>query len=100
MGRCEERTMVYIVCCDLKKKNKIMKELLLHPHEDLEEASKYYDIPLYFLGKDNFYVLQQDRCVFVGNRFTTIQFIRNNEGKYCKERFPIKKDIKNFGNFD
>jgi len=36
-----------------------MDELYLHPHEDLEEAVKYYKIPLVFCGKDYFYVLQK-----------------------------------------
>ena len=62
----------------------------LHVHNDIEYAAKWYKIPLVFWNKESVYVMQEDRCVFVGNPTSALQFITYNKGKYCKSIFPLK----------
>lgn len=67
----------------------VISRLSLHVHNDIEDAAKWYKIPLVFWNKESVYVMQEDRCVFVGNPAAALQFITYNEGKYCQSRFPL-----------
>jgi hypothetical protein len=60
-----------------------------HVHNDIEDAASFYKIPLAMWHKDDVYVLQEDRCVFVGKPNITIKWMQNNEGKFCQSRFPL-----------
>ena len=62
----------------------------LFAHNDIEEAAKYYKIPLVMWNKDDVYVMQEDRCVFVGNAKTASIWMGRNEGKHCKSCFPLE----------
>lgn len=61
----------------------------LHVHNDIEDAAKWYKIPLAFYNKEDVYIMQEDRCVFVGRPQEAVRFIQTNEGKCCKSRFPL-----------
>lgn len=63
--------------------------LTLFAHNDIEEAAKYYKIPLTFYSKDDVYIMQEDRCVFIGKPKQAEQFMNRNIGKYCKSIFPL-----------
>ena len=67
----------------------VISRLSLHVHNDIEDAAEWYRIPLAFWNKESVYVMQEDRCVFVGNSAAALQFITYNEGKYCKSKFPL-----------
>lgn len=58
-------------------------------HNDIDEAAKFYKIPLAFWSKDDVYLMQEDRCVFVGKPKIAEQFIKNNNEKICKSVFPL-----------
>ena len=64
---------------------------LFHVHNDIEIAAKWYKIPIAiaYSNRDNVYIMQDERCVFVGRPQQAVQFIERNEGKYCKSRFPL-----------
>lgn len=62
-----------------------------HVHEDLEEASEFYKIPYYIWTDAEVYILQEDRCVFVGSRFLARRFIERNEGRVLKGKYSIKR---------
>jgi len=64
-------------------------ETSLHVHNDIEEAAKFYKIPLCFYDWDDVYILQEDRCVFVGSINNAKRWIKINEGKLCPSKFPI-----------
>ena len=64
--------------------------LELHVHEDIELAAKYYNIPLALYRENYLYMMQEDRCVFVGNVIAADFFYRGRNGKFCKSIFPIK----------
>jgi hypothetical protein len=70
-------------------KTDVISRLSLHVHNDIEDAAEWYRIPLAFWDKESVYVMQEDRCVFVGNSAAALQFITYNEGKYCKSKFPL-----------
>jgi len=59
----------------------------LHIHEDLDEAIKWYDIPLIFKYPNYVYIMQDSRCVFVGSTYMAKQFYDKNNGKYCETAF-------------
>ena len=67
----------------------VISRLSLHVHNDIEDGAEWYRIPLAFWNKDSVYVMQEDRCVFVGNASAALQFITYNEGKYCHLKFPL-----------
>lgn len=75
-------------------------DLMLHVHEDIEDAAKFYNIPLAFWDSSSYYVLQEDRCVFVGSASGVQKFVDANGGKYCKSAFPLEKRLysENLGN--
>ena len=62
---------------------------LFHVHNDIEDAAKWYKIPIALYDRNDVYIMQEDRCVFVGTPQQAIQFMDRNEGKYCKSRFPL-----------
>ena len=62
---------------------------LFHVHNDIEDAAKWYKIPIALYDKNDVYIMQEDRCVFVGKPQQAIQFMERNEDKYCKSRFPL-----------
>lgn len=62
---------------------------LFHVHNDIEDAAKWYKIPIALYDKNDVYIMQEDRCVFVGKPQQAVQFMDRNEGKYCKSRFPL-----------
>jgi hypothetical protein len=61
----------------------------LHVHNDIEEAAKWYKIPYAMWDKYDVYIMQEDRCVFVGKPQIAEQWMKRNEDKYCKGVFPI-----------
>lgn len=61
----------------------------LHVHEDIEEAAKWYKIPIAMHSSYDVYIMQEDRCVFVGSGESAISWMKRNEGKYCKSVFPL-----------
>jgi hypothetical protein len=67
----------------------VASRLTLHVHNDIEEAAKFYKIPLCFYDWDDVYILQEDRCVFVGSINNAKQWLKINEGKLCPSRFPL-----------
>ena len=67
----------------------VISRLSFHVHNDIEDAAKWYKIPLAFWNNETVYVMQEDRCVFVGNSAGALQFITYNKGKYCQSRFPL-----------
>jgi hypothetical protein len=67
----------------------VISRLSFHVHNDIEEAAKFYKIPLCFYDWDDVYILQEDRCVFVGSINNAKQWLKINEGKVCPSRFPL-----------
>ena len=65
-------------------------ELTLFAHDDIEEAAKFFKIPLAMWRMEDRYIMQEDRCVFVGKPKQAEQWIKNNAGKFCKSIFPLK----------
>jgi len=61
----------------------------LHVHNDIEEAAKWFEIPFVFWNRDSIYIMQEDRCVFVGDINMAIKFYKKNNNKYCKSVFPL-----------
>ncbi len=66
-----------------------INRLTLHVHNDIEEAAKYFKIPLALWDRDCVYIMQEDRCVFVGTREDARSFYENNDGECCKSKFPL-----------
>jgi len=56
----------------------------LHVHNDIEEAAIWYKIPCAMWDNDDVYIMQEDRCVFVGKPQIAEKWLKMNEGKYCK----------------
>jgi hypothetical protein len=67
----------------------VSSRLLLHVHNDIEDAAKWYKIPIVLYDENDVYIMQENRCVFVGKPKQAEQFMIRNEGKYCKSRFPL-----------
>lgn len=67
----------------------VVRSLELHAHNDIEEGAKWFKIPLAFWNSESIYIMQEDRCVFVGEREQAIKFYEKNNGKYCKSVFPL-----------
>jgi hypothetical protein len=58
-------------------------------HEDIEYAAKWYNIPIAMYNSSDIYIMQEDRCVFVGNTKSAISWMKRNEGKTCQSIFPL-----------
>lgn len=71
------------------RKTNVVRSLELHVHNDIEEGAKWFKIPLAFWNSESIYIMQEDRCVFVGEREQAIKFYEKNNGKYCKSVFPL-----------
>ena len=67
----------------------VISRLSFHVHEDIEEAAKWYKIPLALYSSYDVYIMQEDRCVFVGSGEAAISWMKRNEGKVCPSRFPL-----------
>jgi len=67
----------------------VISHLSFHVHEDIEEAAKWYKIPLALYSSYDIYIMQEDRCVFVGSGEAAISWMKRNEGKICPSRFPL-----------
>ena len=67
----------------------VISRLSLHVHNDIEEAAKYFKIPLALWNRECVYIMQEDRCVFVGTREDARSFYEKNDGEYCRSRFPL-----------
>lgn len=67
----------------------VISRLTFHVHNDIEEAAKWYKIPLALYSEYDVYIMQEDRCVFVGSGETAISWMKRNEGKVCQSRFPL-----------
>jgi hypothetical protein len=67
----------------------VISRLSLHIHNDIEDGAKWFKIPLVFWNKDSVYIMQEDRCVFVGTCEDARSFYEKYDGKYCKSRFPL-----------
>ena len=72
--------------CD---KTAVISCLSLHVHDDIEDGAKWFKIPLALWNSECVYIMQEDRCVFVGTREDARGFYENNDGKYCRSRFPL-----------
>ena len=46
----------------------VIRRLALHVHDDIEEGAKWFKIPIALWDRECVYIMQEDRCVFVGNR--------------------------------
>jgi hypothetical protein len=62
---------------------------LFHVHNDIEDAAKWYKIPIALYDKNDVYIIQEDRCVFVGRPQQAIEFMDRNKGNHLKSRFPL-----------
>ena len=67
----------------------VISRLTFHVHNDIEEAAKWYKIPLALYSGYDVYIMQEDRCVFVGTREDARSFYEKNDGEYCRSRFPL-----------
>ena len=67
----------------------VINRFAFHVHNDIEDGAKWFKIPLAFWDKESVYIMQEDRCVFVGNSAAALKFIAHNEGKYCQSKFPL-----------
>lgn len=67
----------------------VISRLTFHVHNDIEEAAKWYKIPLALYSEYDVYIMQEDRCVFVGSGEAAIIWMKRNEGKVCPSRFPL-----------
>jgi hypothetical protein len=70
-------------------KTTVISRLSLHVHDDIEEGAKWFKIPLAMWNRECVYIMQEDRCVFVGNREDARSFYEKNDGEYCRSRFPL-----------
>lgn len=61
----------------------------LHVHNDINYAAGWYNIPLAMYDIQDVYIMQEDRCVFVGKPKMAEQWMKRNEGKFCKSAFPL-----------
>ena len=66
----------------------------LHVHNDIRYAAGWYNIPLALWNPDDVYIMQEDRCVFVGKPFMAEQWIKANIGKKLPSRFPLPQPEK------
>ena len=67
----------------------VISRLYLHVHDDIEEGAKWFKIPIAMWNRDCVYIMQEDRCVFVGTREDAKSFYEKNDGEYCRSRFPL-----------
>jgi hypothetical protein len=67
----------------------VISRFSFHVHDDIEEAAKWYKIPLALYSSYDIYIMQEDRCVFVGSGEAAISWMKRNEGKVCPSRFPL-----------
>ena len=67
----------------------VISRLSLHIHNDIEDGAKWFKIPLVFWNKESVYIMQEDRCVFVGTIEDARSFYEKHDGKYCKSKFPL-----------
>ena len=67
----------------------VISRLSLHIHNDIEDGAKWFKIPLVFWNKECVYIMQEDRCVFVGTVEDARSFYEKYDGKYCKSNFPL-----------
>lgn len=70
-------------------KTDVISRLSLHVHNDIEEGAKWFKIPLALWNRECVYIIQEDRCVFVGTREDARSFYEKNDGEYCRSRFPL-----------
>jgi hypothetical protein len=68
-----------------------MRNNILHVHSDTHLLHTYYKIPAGYIKKSDVYILQENRLVFIGSVKNAEFFLKENEGKYCNNRFPIIK---------
>jgi hypothetical protein len=67
----------------------VISRFSLHVHNDIEDGAKWFKIPLVFWNKESVYIMQEDRCVFVGTSEDARSFLEKYDGKYCKSKFPL-----------
>jgi len=67
----------------------VISRLYLHVHNDIKEGAKWYKIPIALYSEYDVYIMQEDRCVFVGSREAAISWMKRNEGKACPSMFPL-----------
>ena len=61
-----------------------MSKLNLHVHNDIDEAARYYKIPLTFYHRDSIYIMQGENIVFIGDVEIAKKWLDRNYGKLCK----------------
>lgn len=81
--------MSHFFCVTLLNIKTETMSLTLHAHNDIEDAAKYFKIPLAMYRSDDVYIMQEDRCVFIGGTKSARKFLDLNEGEYCKSVFPL-----------
>ena len=73
------------------RKDELGHDYSLHVHNDIEDAAKWYKIPHCFAYMAEVYIMQEDRCVYLGGAKGAETFLRDKEGKYCKSIYPLKR---------
>lgn len=63
--------------------------LTLHIHNDIKDAVSWFKIPSSHYKDDDFYIMQEDRCVFVGSVQLAKSWLTQNTDKYCKSIYPL-----------
>ena len=71
------------------EKTTVISRLSLHVHNDIEEGAQWFKIPLALWNRECVYIMQEDRCVFVGTPEDARSFYEKNDGEYCRSRFPL-----------
>ena len=61
----------------------------LHVHDDIKEAAEWFKIPIALWSENDVYIMQEERCVFVGTPKNANSFLMRNNGKYCKTMYPL-----------
>jgi len=61
----------------------------LFVHEDITEAARHFKIPVALYRPDDVYIMQEDRCVFVGQPKTVKHWIKRNSDRYCESMYPL-----------
>ena len=68
--------------------------LFFHVHSDIGYAVKFYNMPISIYSENDVYILQEDRCVFVGSAISAITFIAMNEGKFIQAMYKPIRSVK------
>lgn len=62
----------------------------LYVHNGLEDVINLIEIPIALYDKDDVYITQEDRVVFIGKRDMALIFYNQKNGVFCESKFKIK----------